>query len=166
MVETVKAALHGSPHSTDTGETMSAIPHSTLDRFWAKVQKTGTCWLWTAALDTTGYGQFRINGILNRSHRVAYELVNGPIPEGMQLDHLCRVRHCVNPDHLEPVTHRVNSLRGTAPNVLLHHAGHCKHGHPFTKTNTYVRPNGTRLCKACRAIRAMKYRQQHKEQTQ
>lgn len=80
------------------------------ERFWAKVNKTGDCWLWTG-WRTNGYGRFTTNGKNWRAHRFAFEEMRGPIPEGLQLDHLCRVRHCVNPDHLEPVTRQQNMLR-------------------------------------------------------
>lgn len=89
-------------------------PHRPVDeRFWSKVNKTETCWLWTAALDRHGYGVFGVakgRGSA-RAHRVAYELVNGPIPGSLPLDHLCRVRACVNPAHLEPVTVAENNRR-------------------------------------------------------
>jgi HNH endonuclease len=92
------------------------------ERFWAKINKggpipehrsdLGPCWLWTAATNY-GYGVFRIDRRSIYAHRYAYELLVGPIPDGLQLDHLCRVPPCVNPTHLEPVTHRENILRGT-----------------------------------------------------
>lgn len=96
---------------------LSARP-SREDRFWAKVQKTETCWLWTAAKNGPGYGQFglgtREDGLVF-AHRFAYELVVGPIPEGLVIDHLCRTPACVRPDHLEPVTMRENMRRGDCP---------------------------------------------------
>jgi hypothetical protein len=81
-------------------------------RFWAKVEKTDGCWFWRARIIATGYGSFSLDGRKVMAHRFAYELLVGPIPEDLELDHLCRVRHCVNPAHLEPVTHRENILRG------------------------------------------------------
>src|SRR5688572_16860021 len=83
-----------------------------VDRFRAKVDRTGGCWLWTASRILSGYGQVRFEGKNQRAHRVAYALVKGPIPEGLVLDHLCRVKHCVNPDHLEAVTQAENLRRG------------------------------------------------------
>jgi hypothetical protein len=84
-------------------------------RFWSKVDKTGDCWEWTAAR-TNGYGVFRIggrkDGRLVPAHRHAYEELVGPIPNGLQIDHLCRNPACVNPSHLEPVTQKENILRG------------------------------------------------------
>ena len=102
------------------------------------------CWLWTGALTRGGYGQIGVwfGGVMRprRAHRVAYECYIGPIPDGLELDHLCRVRTCVNPRHLEPVTHAVNVARGG--HALKTHAP-C--GHPYTKVQ-----NGTRRCIPCR----------------
>lgn len=118
-------------------------------RFWAKVDKTETCWLWTGRLPRSGYGTLSISGKNVQAHRFAYELIVGPIPAGLQLDHLCRVRHCVNPAHLEPVTPRVNVLRGICPAALAARRSHCQRGHEFTPENTYMTPNGRRQCRAC-----------------
>lgn len=110
-----------------------------LDRFWAKVDKDGPgdCWLWTAAL-ADGYGVCKRPpvGTSRRAHRIAYELIVGPIPEGLDLDHLCRVRRCVNPAHLEPVTRRVNLLRG-AGKAARRLSSTCSRGHDFDEANTY-----------------------------
>lgn len=81
-------------------------------RFWAKVTKTDTCWLWTAVTLPNGYGLVTINKRKIYVHRWSYEATKGPIPDGLVIDHLCRVRNCVNPDHLEAVTNQVNILRG------------------------------------------------------
>lgn len=92
------------------------LRRSLADRFWEKVEKTETCWNWTASLNGNGYGQFALETwplVLRGAHRIAYLLVVGPIPEGLDLDHLCRNRRCVNPAHLEPVTRQVNLRRGT-----------------------------------------------------
>lgn len=122
-------------------------------RFWEKVRALpvadpNACWLWTASRYLGGYGQLWVDGRLVPAHRFAYELLTGPIPEGLQLDHLCRVPACVNPDHLEPVTQRENILRGEAPSAKHAIKTHCPHGHPFSPENTYVRPSG-RACRAC-----------------
>lgn len=119
-----------------------------LPRFIEKIawpEDAEECWLWTASIHPTGYGQFQ----LGRAHRVAYELRNGPIPDGLTLDHLCRVRNCVNPDHLEPVTRKVNILRGMGLSAQRARQTHCTRGHPFDEANTHIRPNGTRRCRAC-----------------
>lgn len=101
------------------------------ERFWSKVDKTDTCWLWTAAL-VKGYGRFTSDVRQMGAHRWSYEALVGPIPEGLTLDHLCRNPRCVNPDHLEPVTQRENVAR-------IPRKTHCPQGHPFTAENTYVR---------------------------
>ena len=86
---------------------------NTADTFWSRVEKTADgCWLWTSTIVWNGYGQFRIDNRRVYAHRFAYEQVNGTIPAGLDLDHLCRVRRCVNPAHLEPVTRRENLRRG------------------------------------------------------
>lgn len=128
-------------------------PRGTAERFWEKVQKTDTCWLWTAAADGYGYGRLTTNGSTRApgAHRVAYELMVGPIPDGLTIDHLCRVKLCVNPAHLEVVTRAENARRGaidSRPNRPL--KTHCKYGHEFTPENTYWRPAGDgRNCRTC-----------------
>jgi hypothetical protein len=125
------------------------------DRLSAKIDKTDPsgCWLWTASRKPCGYGQINLNGRPRPAHRVVYELLVGPIPAGLQLDHLCRVRSCVNPEHLEPVTSRENTRRGRAVEALRELAAqmtHCKSGHPLSGPNMYVDAKGHRLCRACR----------------
>lgn len=102
-----------------------------------------------------GYGQFWANGKNRRAHRVAFELLVGPIPEGQTLDHLCRVRACVNPAHLEPVPVRENLLRGVGVCASNVRKDTCKHGHPFTPDNTYrFGPEQRwRSCRTCRQNR-------------
>lgn len=119
-------------------------------RFWNYVQESGDCWLWTASVRPDGYGEFRVNGRLTRAHRFAYEQMVGPIPEGLILDHLCRVRRCVRPAHLDPVTFAVNSQRGASAHIIQ--TGRCIHGHVMDAGNTYIRPDtGQHLCRRCRA---------------
>lgn len=113
------------------------------ERFWAKVARTDIgCWNWLAAANELGYGRFEERA----AHRVAYELLSGPIAEGLELDHLCRNPSCVRPDHLEPVTHAENMRRAYAEQ------DRCKQGHLFDEANTYVSPTGRRKCRACRRI--------------
>lgn len=117
--------------------------------FWPKVRMTHTCWIWTAARNRHGYGLFPYDrGTL--AHRAAYELLVGQIPNGRELDHLCRNPSCVNPAHLEPVVHRENMLRGDTLGGRNAAKTHCVNGHEFTPENTYVFPNGHRKCRACK----------------
>lgn len=119
----------------------------TPEGFWGRVVKTQSCWLWTGAM-TGGYGQVRFAGGFIRAHRLAYELTNGQIPDGLDLDHLCRVTNCVNPAHLEPVTRPVNILRGVGMSAKRARQTHCKRGHEFTPENTY-KWRTSRICRAC-----------------
>lgn len=108
------------------------------------------CLLWTGSTGGDGrYGSFSIGGKLVRAHRWAYEQEHGPIPDGLVLDHLCRVTLCVNPAHLEPVTQRENVLRGEAPSALNAVKTHCDKGHPLDGDNLVTRKDGGRQCRAC-----------------
>ena len=118
------------------------------------------CVEWTGALTNGGYGGFGGNGWKVTAHRWAYERWVGPVPDGHDLDHLCRNRRCVNVAHLEPVTHKVNVLRGTSPSAAHARKTHCINGHEFTPENTYNRPDKpwTRACRACLNRRASEKR--------
>lgn len=121
------------------------------------------CWIWTAHKDKWGYGRFRFHGRTALAHRVSWELKNGALPEypSQELDHLCRNPSCVNPEHLEVVSQKVNVLRGTSFSAVNAAKTSCKSGHPYTQRNTYIRPDGTRDCRACirERVRAYKERQ-------
>ena len=119
------------------------------DRFWNKVVPTGFCWYWSGAVTAAGYGLVRgTEGKGVFAHRVSYEFLVGKIPDGLEIDHLCRNTLCVNPDHLEPVTGAENRRRATAIKLL---AG-CRKGHPWTAENTRFR-RGLRECRECGRLR-------------
>lgn len=124
-------------------------------RFWAKVDRWDPdhCWLWTGALNGHGYAQIGMGGRgaeQRGAHRVAYEFLVGAIPPGRQLDHLCKVRNCVNPKHLEAVTAQVNTLRSDGRPAHNARKTHCLRGHALSGANLYLW-RGTRLCRACRS---------------
>lgn len=125
----------------------------TWERFISKVDKTETCWNWTASLSEAGYGQFFVSAKRWKSHRFAYTELVGPIPEGLELDHLCRNRACCNPEHLEPVTRRENQKRGLGPTARNIDVEECKRGHRFDEENTFRRRDGHRACRICMRIR-------------
>ena len=121
-------------------------------------EPTTGCWLWLGKLHPAGYGKYRGKF----AHRVSWEQSNGPIPEGLQIDHLCRTRCCVNPDHLEPVTQRENVLRGVGYAAQRAKATHCVNGHEFSPENT-GRFRGGRVCRACKRERMALYGRRRKQ---
>lgn len=140
---------------------------------WAEkvaISETG-CHEWQGSLDSSGYGQQMfpsVNGHKRsaRAHRVAWVGFNRrDIPPGMVIDHLCRNRRCVNPDHMEIVSHRVNSLRGEGPAAVNATKTHCKRGHEFTAANTYVH-GGSRFCRACNAMAAARIKERKNKEAQ
>lgn len=133
---------------------------------WGKVDKSkSSCWTFTGSLNNRGYGQVRFGGRLVLAHRLAYEELIGPIPDGLVLDHLCRNRACVNPAHLEPVSMRVNGLRGIGSSAQNARKTHCKRGHEFTPENT-ITIQGVyglqRSCKECKHEAQRRYKQSRK----
>lgn len=115
------------------------------DRFFAKVNKTNTCWLWVGSKCSSGYGNFFYNGKLHVASRWSYVHHKGPIPPDHEVDHLCRVRNCVKPEHLQTLTHKDN-VRRTGRN----NDAHCKRGHLFSEENTYnLNNNRGRSCRQC-----------------
>lgn len=129
---------------------------SLMDRLFARVLVDDNgCWLYTGARTTGGYGSIGLGSRAagtGYTHRVAYEHHVGPIPAGMDLDHLCRVRACCNPEHLEPVTRRTNLMRGETQTKRNATKTHCKRGHEFTPENTRKDGHG-RQCRTCDPIR-------------
>lgn len=145
--------------------TTNGVAMDLPSRVWRKVAKggPGECWQWVGAKNHLGYGSIHIDRDTGRrmAHRVVYELIKGAIPEwSTDLDHLCRTPSCVNPDHLEPVTHRENMLRAPWTAIQFQAAKtHCPHGHEYTDENTYRKRNGARECRTCRTERARRWRE-------
>ncbi len=137
-------------------------------RFWKKVDVNECgCWIWIAALSSGGYGTIgggpRDARWQAKAHRHAYETLVGPVPDGLELDHLCRVRACVNPAHLEPVTRAENIRRSPIGIALVRKtSAHCKHGHEFTPENTGRPTNGQRACRECNRLRCAAFYQARK----
>lgn len=130
------------------------------DAFWRRVitEPMSGCWLWLGPINTGGYAEFSVGSYGQvRGHRIAYITLVGEVPKGLELDHLCRTRSCVNPDHLEPVTAEENRLRGARGLTT-----HCLRGHEFSPENTCIRtrPDGrtVRMCRMCNKIRHRKER--------
>lgn len=119
-----------------------------FERFIEKVNKTETCWLWIADKDEYGYGRFRNNG-WHGAHRFSYEHFVGQIPKGLVIDHVCRVRHCVNPNHLRIVTNKENILAGEGLCAQNARMTHCKRGHLLAGLNIQFY-RGRRCCLVCR----------------
>lgn len=120
-------------------------------RFFEKVDKTKDgCWLWIGGISDGGYGVFDYNGKSHNSHKWLYERNKKRVPKNKQLDHLCRNRACVNPDHLEIVTFKQNILRGISPSAINAKKTHCKKGHILDGDNLYINPTNARVCKTCR----------------
>jgi hypothetical protein len=137
------------------------------ERFWSRVQGRGTagCWIWTGPL-TNGYGYFHVEGKSARAHRWAYQVLVGPIPDGLVIDHLCRVRNCVNPAHMEPVTHAENTRRGLVaipgrPDHPMRRITHCPQRHPYDEANTILIVRGPYSVRKCRECKRAEGRASH-----
>lgn len=121
------------------------------------------CWDWTAYRDKDGYGSVKADGKMQLAHRHVYSVLVGPIPKGLTLDHLCRNRACVNPEHLEPVTQRVNTHRGNTAAARNAAKTHCVKGHPYDEANTYRNRKG-RFCRACGRDATRRYLQRKRQE--
>ena len=132
---------------------------STADRFDSGYvpEPNSGCWLWTKSTSKNGYANFAWDGRQSYAHRYAFGRFVGPIPSGTEIDHLCRVRSCVNPDHLEAVSHRANVLRGTSPSAFAARADKCKAGHEYTAGNTRTAEGGRRVCRECHRLSVADY---------
>lgn len=139
-----------------------------LQRFWSKVEKTSTCWLWRGPLNTKGYGLWHANGRRFMAHRTSYAIMGGAITKEDQLDHLCRVRNCVNPAHLERVTNKINILRGEGLTAQNARKTHCPNGHAYTPANTMLVKGGDghigRRCRECARAMNRTYHQQNADE--
>jgi hypothetical protein len=128
---------------------------STIENFLSRVEKTPTCWLWTGHRNKVGYGTVGWAGKIYMVHRVSYQHFKGPIPSGLTLDHLCRIKNCVNPDHLEPCSAAENARRGNCNSAVNSRKTHCIRGHEFNDDNTYRYVYGRRVMRNCRKCRGV-----------
>lgn len=125
-------------------------------RFWSKVAKSEGCWVWLGTPDSKGYGRIRFGGAgskIARAHRVSWQINRGPIPQGLVIDHLCGVRLCVNPDHLEPVTQKENLRRAPSslPSKMARKTA-CVNGHEYVEGSFRIE-SGARRCLICKRKR-------------
>jgi hypothetical protein len=129
-----------------------------IERYWEKVEinNPNDCWLWIAGKNELGYGIFNPKAhVRYKAHKYLYELLHGIVPQGYELDHLCRVHNCVNPTHLEVVTHKENIRRAIGLNdigIVNRMKTHCPREHLYNTENTYISPKGKRICRLCRKI--------------
>jgi len=134
-----------------------------LERFYDYIEKTNSCWNWTGPDRPNGYGRFCVLYKTYSAHRFSYLLFKGQIPEGLSIDHLCRNRKCVNPDHLELVTTKENLFRSDETRASINkNKQQCLRGHPYDSQNTYIH-NNKRYCKICVRENVRKYQNKKKE---
>lgn len=141
---------------------MSRKPN-TVESILSKVKiDSNECWIWPLSLSHNGYGLVKFDGKMQQVHRLVYKLLVGPIPDDLTCDHLCRVRNCCNPAHIDIITRVENTRRGNVGKWrgLL---THCKRGHEYSQENTYTDRNGYRVCNECRRISHRRRRQSLKK---
>ncbi len=139
-----------------------------MENFWARVQKTETCWLWIGGKTEKGYGNFSTPSGYVLAHRFSYFNFKGELIDGLTIDHLCRNHDCVNPEHLEQVTIQENIIRAVPfrkKSILRHQRTHCLNAHEYNKENTILLKVGGRICKQCLKIKRPK-RKLNKNNTQ
>lgn len=137
------------------------------DRVFAYVDAyVDGCWLWMGPMTDNGYGRVMRDRRALMAHRAVWEINNGPIPDGLVIDHLCRNRRCVNPEHLEPVEQGTNMKRGEAPTAIAIRTGYCKRGHARTPENLYRAPGSPNMahCRECLRIRHREFRARRRVQ--
>lgn len=140
---------------------LRTTPIKTVNRWFERhvTESPDGCWIWHGARTRNGYGQVTFNGRLAMAHRALYEYMVATVPAGLDLDHLCRVRACVNPYHLDPVTRAVNLRRGDTRRTHNSSRTHCPQGHPYDDANTRIGVAGRRHCRTCDRGRAARNRE-------
>ena len=144
-----------------SNQTHTLMSPRDLARFWAHVEtQPNGCWQWMGCKDWKGYSHFYLHKHVSKiGHRIAYEHWKGRILEGLTIDHLCRNRACVNPDHMEAVTNRENVLRGIGLTAQNARKTHCTRGHILAGSNLYIHPEGRRRCRTCQRQSQARHRQ-------
>ena len=132
---------------------MNTLTQQNMNRLVKFLRVTESCILWTGCKDPQGYGYVGLNGKTVKAQRLFYEMHRGPIPPRMVTDHLCRIPSCVNPEHLEVVTNKVNLLRGFSFSAIAARRTTCSQGHEYTLTSTYRTKLGHRKCRTCDRLR-------------